>query len=88
MEFRERIIKDFAIIFNGTEQSDTIQSTDEQFAEKWNWFGVMYRLANGKIVDLEKVTKLNLLECFTWLSYETDLNLTKSAQRDDQQQNI
>ena len=43
----------------------------------------MYRLANGKIVDLEKVTKLNLLECFTWLSYETDLNLTKSVQRDD-----
>tara|TARA_R100001463_G_scaffold39868_4_gene85129 strand:+ start:1301 stop:1435 length:135 start_codon:yes stop_codon:yes gene_type:complete len=34
----------------------------------------MYRLTNGKIVDLEKITKLLLLECLTWLSYETDLD--------------
>tara|TARA_R110000787_G_scaffold12678_6_gene40771 strand:+ start:3312 stop:3443 length:132 start_codon:yes stop_codon:yes gene_type:complete len=34
----------------------------------------MYRLTNGKIVDLEKITKLPLLECLTWLSYETDLD--------------
>ena len=34
----------------------------------------MYRLCNAKIVDLERITKLDLLECLTWLSYETDLN--------------
>tara|TARA_Y100001937_G_scaffold90772_1_gene122913 strand:+ start:382 stop:519 length:138 start_codon:yes stop_codon:yes gene_type:complete len=34
----------------------------------------MYRLTNGNIVDLDKVTKLNLLEALTWLSYETDLD--------------
>tara|TARA_R100001530_G_scaffold490_2_gene761 strand:+ start:1095 stop:1235 length:141 start_codon:yes stop_codon:yes gene_type:complete len=33
----------------------------------------MYRLTNGNIVDLDKITKLNLLECLTWLSYEADL---------------
>jgi hypothetical protein len=34
----------------------------------------MYRLTEGKIINLEKITKLELLECLTWLSYETDLN--------------
>ena len=34
----------------------------------------MYRLTNGNIVDLDKVTKLNLIEALTWLSYETDLD--------------
>ncbi|QDP51525.1 MAG: hypothetical protein Tp1111DCM843611_23 [Prokaryotic dsDNA virus sp.] len=42
----------------------------------------MYRLTNGEIVNLEKITKLNLLECLTWLSYETDLNITKQVNLD------
>tara|TARA_R110000824_G_scaffold119889_1_gene274344 strand:+ start:3508 stop:3645 length:138 start_codon:yes stop_codon:yes gene_type:complete len=33
----------------------------------------MYRLTDGKIINLEKITKLELLECLTWLTYETDL---------------
>jgi len=43
----------------------------------------MYRLTDGKIVNLEKITKLDLLECLTWLSYETDLNETNKVQLDD-----
>ena len=34
----------------------------------------MYRLTNGEIVNLERITNLSLLEALTWLSYETDLN--------------
>jgi|TARA_Y100001938_G_C8026608_1_gene398367 hypothetical protein len=34
----------------------------------------MYRLTGGEIVNLEKITRLNLLEALTWLSYETELN--------------
>ena len=34
----------------------------------------MYRLCNADISKLETITKLNILEAFTWLSYETDLN--------------
>tara|TARA_R100001443_G_scaffold10315_3_gene19835 strand:+ start:1298 stop:1438 length:141 start_codon:yes stop_codon:yes gene_type:complete len=41
----------------------------------------MYRLCNGEITRLEAVTKLGLLECFTWLSYETDLMVNKSVQK-------
>jgi hypothetical protein len=81
LDFRERTVNDFAAVFNGTEQGDTEQSTDDQFADKWGWFGVMYRLTNGEIINLERITNLSLYECLTWLTYETDLNETKAVQR-------
>jgi|TARA_R110001606_G_scaffold295138_1_gene442745 hypothetical protein len=45
----------------------------------------MHRLCSESIVNLDAVTKLNLLECLTWLSYETDLNLSKTVNRNDRQ---
>ncbi len=48
----------------------------------------MYRLTNGEIVNLERITELQLLECLTWLSYETDLEERKQAQLNDRKQNI
>ena len=51
----------------------------EEFAKKWNWFGVMHNLCNGEIVNLERITNLSLYECLTWLTYETDLNETKAV---------
>ncbi len=45
----------------------------------------MYRLTNGEIVNLERITKLNLLECLTWLSYETDLNINQQVKLDGSQ---
>ena len=83
MAFREKTIADYAIIFNGTDGEDSGGNADEDFANKWSWFGVMYRLTNGEIVNLDKITKLNLYECLTWLSYETDLNDTKTVNRND-----
>ena len=79
MAFRERILEDFALIFNGTSGGDNEGVADENFAERWGWFGVMHRLCNMDISKLEKITKLNLLECLTWLSYETDLNESKQV---------
>jgi hypothetical protein len=73
VDFRNRITTDFAIIFDGTDEGDNERVLGETFAEKWSWFGVMYRLTNGNIVNLDAITRLNLLECLTWLSYETDL---------------
>ena len=45
----------------------------------------MYRLTNGQIVNLDKITKLNLLEALTWLSYETDLNSQNKVNLNDKQ---
>ena len=41
----------------------------------------MYRLASGDISKLGAITNMNLYECLTWLTYETDLNETKAVQR-------
>lgn len=46
----------------------------------------MHRLCNQNISNLERITKLSLLECLTWLSYETDLNETKQVNLDDSTQ--
>ena len=43
----------------------------------------MYRLCNAEIVNLERITELSLLECLTWLSYETDLNESKKVNIND-----
>tara|TARA_R100001463_G_C3545094_1_gene222643 strand:- start:9628 stop:9774 length:147 start_codon:yes stop_codon:yes gene_type:complete len=48
----------------------------------------MYRLTDGKIINLEKITKIELLECLTWLTYETDLQTTQNVNRDGGKQNI
>mgnify|MGYP003632312423 CR=1 FL=1 len=83
MAFREGIIGDFAVIFDATDSGDSEGIADGDFAERWGWFGVMHRLCNQDISKLDAVTKLNLLECLTWLSYETDLNLQNKVKRND-----
>ncbi len=81
MAFRQETIDSYALIFNGSDGSDSENNADEDFADKWSWFGVMYRLTNGEIVNLERITNLGLLECLTWLSYETDLNSQNKVKR-------
>ena len=77
----KRIVNDFAIVFDGEAEGNESAIASESFAEKWGWFGVMYRLTNGEIVNLERITRLSLLECLTWLSYETDLNSQNKVKR-------
>tara|TARA_R110002126_G_scaffold231913_1_gene376479 strand:- start:212 stop:445 length:234 start_codon:yes stop_codon:yes gene_type:complete len=74
-------VDDFAIVFDKSAEGNETAIATESFADKWGWFGVMYRLTNGEIVNLERITNLGLLECLTWLSYETDLNSQNKVQR-------
>jgi len=74
-------VRDFAIIFDATAEGNEEAIASETFAEKWGWFGVLHRLCNEKIVNLESITKLSLLNCLTWLSYETDLNSQNKVNR-------
>lgn len=85
MDFRRGVVDDFAIVFDGSAEGNEDAIATESFADKWGWFGVMYRLTNGEIVNLERITNLGLLECLTWLSYETDLNSQNKVQRDGKQ---
>ena len=84
LQFRKHTIESFAIVFNGSENQTTNEKLDGNFADKWGWFGVMYRLTDGKITNLGKVAKLELLECLTWLSYETDLQEQNNLQLNGQ----
>ncbi len=92
MDFRKQTIKSFAVVFDGEAESGDIigdenamqemgRNNDEQFAQRWGWFGVMYRLTNGDIIKLEPIARLELYTCLTWLSYETDLELVTKTQR-------
>tara|TARA_R100000988_G_C3992292_1_gene163473 strand:+ start:98 stop:355 length:258 start_codon:yes stop_codon:yes gene_type:complete len=74
LEFRTGVRNDFAVIFDGGQEKTNQKIPTENFAEKWGWFGVMHRLCNQDISKLENITKLSLLECLTWLTYEIDLN--------------
>ena len=44
----------------------------------------MHRLCNQDVSKLESVTSLKLLECLTWLSYETDLNSQQKVKLDNE----
>ena len=72
-------------MFDGSADGNEDAIATESFAERWSWFGVMYRLCNAEIVNLERITNLGLLECLTWLSYETDLNSQNKVQRNGKQ---
>tara|TARA_R110002110_G_scaffold163135_1_gene362759 strand:+ start:3994 stop:4134 length:141 start_codon:yes stop_codon:yes gene_type:complete len=43
----------------------------------------MHRLCNQDISKLDAVTNISLLECLTWLSYETDLNQQNKVQTNE-----
>jgi len=43
----------------------------------------MYRLCGGDISKLETIARTSVLEAFTWLSYETDLESLKRVQIND-----
>ena len=48
LAFRERIVKDFSIVFDSGSSGKEDPITDGDFAERWGWFGVMHRLCNQK----------------------------------------
>jgi len=75
------VVRDYGICFDGNAEGNEDAIASDSFADKWGWFGVLHRLCNEKIVNLERVTKLSLLECLTWLSYETDLNSQNKVKR-------
>ena len=77
MDFRKRVVSDFAIIFEGTPEGNDSSIGNNSFAEKWGYFGMMYRLCGGDISKLKTIARTSVLEAFTWLSYETDLESLK-----------
>jgi hypothetical protein len=40
---------------------------------KWGWYNVLYSLSSS-ILDIDKITKIPILETLTYLSYTQDYN--------------
>jgi len=41
---------------------------------KWGWYNCLYNLSNNRILDIDKITKLPILEVLTYLAYSQDYN--------------
>ncbi len=69
-DFRKQIGEDFAQLFERT-GNETSKGVSMQ--SKWGWYNVLYSLANN-ILDIEKITKIPILEMLTYLAYTQDHN--------------
>jgi len=69
-DFRRKIGEDFAQLFGQT-GNETTKGVSMQ--SKWGWYNILYSLANN-ILDIEKITRLPILETLTYLAYTQDHN--------------
>ena len=45
-------------------------SAEQGFAEQYGWYSAIWSIARGNLIDFDKVTKLDIHSCFTFLSFE------------------
>ena len=48
-------------------------TTEKKYKSKWGFYPIIYNLAGGDILKMEKVTKVKIYESLTFLSYQQDL---------------
>ncbi len=49
---------------------------------KWGWYNILYSLSNN-ILDIDKITKLPILEVLTYLAYSQDYNAKQRSNYDN-----
>jgi hypothetical protein len=49
---------------------------------KWGWYNVLYSLSSS-ILDIDKITKIPILETLTYLSYTQDYNNKQRSNYDN-----
>ena len=55
----------------GTKKERRI-TTEKRYVSKWGWYPILYDLAGGDILKLDAVTKTELYQSLTFLSYKQD----------------
>jgi hypothetical protein len=50
---------------------------------KWGWYNVLYSLANNNILNIEKITRIPILEVLTYLSFSQDYNNKQRSNYDN-----
>tara|TARA_R100001463_G_scaffold92486_1_gene147227 strand:- start:380 stop:619 length:240 start_codon:yes stop_codon:yes gene_type:complete len=63
-------------LFKSTDSEDENKdfSSRGQFAKQWGWYNSIYAIANGDLTKFDTVTKLNILQCLTYLTFEKQKN--------------
>jgi|TARA_R100000664_G_C2640640_1_gene65823 hypothetical protein len=52
-----------------------------RYKDKWKWYAVLYNLADGNVLNIDKVTKIQIYEALTFLAYKQDLNVLEKERR-------
>ena len=73
LRFSERLVERYSTLYQ-TGSNEGGQSRTGNFAKKWGFYQNFYTLAKGDITKFDIVTKLNIHECLTYLSYEKEKN--------------
>ena len=50
---------------------------------KWGWYNTLYSLSNSNILNINKITKLPILEVLTYLAYSQDYNNKQRSNYDN-----
>jgi len=58
---------------------------ETRYQEKWKWYPIIYELANGDILNMDKVTELKLYQALTFLSYKQDKFILEKKQSNPNQ---
>lgn len=66
----------FPQLFKTTNEEDENQdfSSRGQFSKQWGWYTSIYAIADGDLTKFDTVTKLNILQCLTYLTFEKQKN--------------
>ena len=63
-------------LFKRTDEEDGDKdfSSRGQFAKQWGWYTSIYAIADGDLTRFDSVTRLNVLQCLTYLTFEKQKN--------------
>lgn len=77
-KWRSNVSVNYSGLFGGHYQRDEdedseelsdIQDSGDNFNDKWSWFSIIEKLANGDITKFGEVTETNYIACLNLLSY-------------------
>jgi hypothetical protein len=80
LQFRQRVIKFYPVLFGNPDDQDEEQKGEEdfsergQFAKQWGWYSSIYAVAKGDISKFDEVTAYGLHKCLTYLTFEKQKN--------------
>ena len=62
----------------GEQSGDSDYSASAQFGKRWGWYSSIYALAQGDIIQFDRITELPINQCLTYLTFEKQKNQIES----------